>query len=257
MAIITGPRGGHATLTGTSGNDVITAFGGYNTIAGGGGDDTVLAGFGGFSAVTFGVPGDGLTSLSDQVALFGAGNVLTTGDENITAFGNVTGSTLDLGQGSNFVDVDGAGNTVVVGKGANTVVALGGNASVTIEGQGLTFGPDQVEVSGTNNSVRNVVSYGPYLASGTTDITGGSGNGLFSLGYASGDITTGGTNNTIFGGNGTIVAGSGFDSVEADGQSVDVKLAGLGNTANITAQDATISGGAGDATFNLSGQFIE
>ncbi len=269
MTIIRGPKGGHAQISGTSGNDLIAADGGYNTINGGGGDDSIAAGAGGHADVLIGSTGDGETGVFDTVSVAGAGNTLAAGDENVLLLGSARASTFTLGNGNNTVDIDGANNTISAGAGQNTVSALGGGAHVDFFAvDQASYGPDTVFVSGRHNAVTASFFNIPQAAPADVNVYGGSGNGTFVLpAYSAGtpgalagsadNVVTGGLDNVIQSGGGLIVAGSGADTVSFYGEDTNVVLAGAGNSVSCVAGASTITGGSGAGSFTLSGQYVD
>ncbi len=217
MTVIRGPKGGHAHISGTSGNDLIVAVGGYNTVNGGGGNDTIDAGDG-HADLVIGTTGDGQTATFDNVSVAGAGNMVAAGDETVLILGHVRASTftlgdgsstvqldggrnsisagngnnvveldgaynsLTLGNGNNSVDVRGANNTISAGAGQNTISATGGGAHVSLFAVNqASYGPDTVFVSGAGNVVSASFFDIPQAAFADVDVYGGSGHGTFTL----------------------------------------------------------------------------
>ena len=259
MARIVGPASGHATLTGTSGNDLILAFGDGNTITGGGGNDTIQATSGNDNFIGVGAPMDGLTSLTDVLRLDGNGDTVLGGDENVSVTGDISASDVTLGYGNDTIFAVGSGNRFVLTGGSYGVKALGGNDTVNFSGPGGSGYSDTVVFSGSHNSLDNTLYYGPYPAIGTLDVTGGSGNGTFLLGTTSGTIVTHGVDNYIEGGQyGTkIVAGSGHDTVHVvagardTGGDANILLGGTHNLVTGIANGVSVTGGMGYDTLNF------
>ena len=250
MTVIRGPNGGHAHISGTSGNDLIIAQGGYNTINGGGGNDTIDAGTG-HAYLVIGSTGDGLAGTFDNVSVAGAGNMVAAGDEAVLILGHVRASTftlgdgsntvqldggrnsisagngnnivgldgasnsLTLGNGNNSVDVVGANNTILAGAGQNTISATGGGANVSLFAVGqASYGPDTVFVSGAGNVVSASFFHIPEATFADVDVYGGSGHGTFTLPGDNGFSSTaqaGSVDNVVTGGvDNLIQAGGGL-----------------------------------------------
>ncbi len=260
MARIVGPASGHATLTGTSGNDLILAFGDGNSVIGGGGDDTIRAMSGNDNFIDFGSPMDGLTNLNDVLRLDGSGDTVLGGDERVNIMGNISASDITLGYGLDTIFAVGSGNRFSLTGGSYGVKALGGNDTVNFAGPGSSGYSDTVAFSGSHNSLDNTLYYGPYPAIGTLDVTGGSGSGTFLLGTTSGTIVTHGVDNYIEGGQyGTkIVAGSGYDTVNVvsgergTGGQANILLGGTHNLVTGIASGVSVTGGMGYDTLDFS-----
>jgi hypothetical protein len=271
MPTIYGPQTGHATLYDTSGNDTIIAAGGYNTIYSLYGNDTISGGSIGYNTILAGTQYDH-AQRDVSIRVNGLGNTIDGGDANFTIFNSSGDSTISRGDGNDNLTLGGLNNTITVGPGADTIIAGGGDDSVTVVGvinsvpAWLTIA---VTFSGYGNSFYNGFnstydgSPDDYPQPVVSTITGGSGDGDFTL-WGGGSVVTSGLDNNIFIGNGnyTIVAGSGHDSVTMDNpyegsMAVSVALAGSGNSVSGGASNATISGGTGDTTVNLGDGFGE
>jgi hypothetical protein len=258
LAKIVGPPGGHATLTGTSGNDLILAYGDANTITGGGGNDTIQATSGNDNIITVGALMDGLTKFTEIIHLGGTGDTVTAGDENVRIAGKISGSVATLGNGQDTIFAIGSENSFTLGGGSDSVSVLGGNNTVLFSGGGTLYS-DAVTFSGSHNSLDNTLRIGPIEAVGELNVTGGSGNGTFLLGTSYGTIVTNGLDNYIEGGSyGTkIVAGSGHDTVNlisgdrGFAGAADVLLGGTHNLVTGIDPNVTIAGGQGYDTLNF------
>lgn len=263
MAHIRGPANGHASLTGTSGDDLIAAFGSANTITGGGGDDTISALHGSDNLVLEGEAADGLTALNESVLIGGRFDTVGGGDENFRVSGYASDSRVTLGRGDETVSLNGTNDFVSVIGGDNRLSVLGGHDTIAIAGQAGSGYTDDVLVSGSHDRVVNSLTYGPYPAIGDVTIRGGSGFGYFGMGTSSGSVVTQGTNNFIAAGSGqsTIVAGSGLDTVQIDGGAgfvggtSRIVLAGTGNHVEGVGGSSTISGGAGHDVIDLTANY--
>ncbi len=259
MSRIVGPASGHAALTGTSGNDLILAYGDANTITGGGGNDTIEAESGNGNDIMVGAAMDGLTALTDIIRLDGTGDTVTGGDENVKLVGDISGSNVNLGFGDNSITAAGSGNTIALGAGSNSVKTTGGNDTVSFSGQAPSAFSDNVTVTGSHDDVDNSLSFLASGASGVLDVTGGSGSGTFLLGSSGGTIVTHGVDNLIQGGAlGTkIQAGSGHDTVSltggthGSGGEADILLGGTHNLVTGSVQDVSVTGGAGYDTLDF------
>lgn len=263
---LAGPVEGRAVLNGTPGDDAITAHSAFNTINGLGGNDAISGGEGGGDTTTVGAAGDGLATLSDRVAVAGAGNTVTAGDEAVTLSGAASGTSARLGNGANIVALDGAGNALTVGYGQNAIAMTGGRATVNITGfgppSGLTY-RDAVTISGDHNSVNAYLSQGKYPGYGDVTVDGGTGYGAFGFSAGKVALRTDGLYNTInLGGFTTsdVTAGSGYDTVTMAGfpgtPAATVRLAGQHNTVTASGAILTVQGGDGYGTFTAAGNYF-
>lgn len=240
--IINGPASGYATIQGTTGNDIIHAYGMFNIIHGNGGNDTIYAGLYGTVDVSSG---------DSTVHLEGFGNRVTGGDGNITVTGSTGATMIALGNGNDTVDAVGYGNIVTLGNGKD-IVHPGDGASTTRAGNGN----DQVTLSGFGNTV--VLGNGNDLVTGgggANSVTLGDGNNTVKLDGMVNQITVGSGTNTITAGNGadTVVAGAGHDTITLGGVLNHVVL--NGSTASVTNQiglDVVTANGGSDQ-FNFVG----
>jgi hypothetical protein len=269
MATIYGPQKGHATLYDTSGNDTIVAAGGYNTINSLYGNDTISGGSIGYNTILAGTQYD-YAQRDVSIRVNGLGNTIDGGDSNFTISSWTGDATINLGDGNDNLTLGGLNNTVTIGLGADNIVAGSGDDSVTVVGlvswlNGPAPETIAVHFSGHGNSFYNGFystsdgSAEDYPLPVVSTITGGSGDGNFTL-WGGGSVVTDGLNNNIFVGDGNynIVAGSGDDSVNMDspfgGMTVNVTLAGSGNSVSGGGGGplvANISGGTGDTTVNM------
>jgi hypothetical protein len=273
MSTIYGPQTGHATLYDTSGDDMIIAAGGYNTIYSLYGNDTISGGSAGYNTVLAGTQYD-YAQRDVSIRLNGLGNTVDGGDANFTIFNSSGDSTINLGDGNDNLTLGGLDNTITVGLGADNIIAGGGDDSVTVVGvvfflNGPTPATISVQFSGYGNSFYNGFnstfdgSAEGYPLPVFSTITGGSGDGNFSL-WGGGSVVTNGLDNNIFVGDGNynVVAGSGDDTVSMENpfegsMDVNVTLAGSGNSVSAGGGPLTvkISGGTGDAAVSLGDGF--
>jgi autotransporter passenger strand-loop-strand repeat protein len=218
---IDGPTSGYAIIQGTTGDDIINAFGMFNTIHGNGGNDTVYAGL--YGTVD-------LPSGNGTVHLQGIVNHVTAGNGDITVTGSTGATTIALGNGNDTVNTDGYGNSITLGNG-NDVVHAGDGASQVTAGNGS----DKVTIAGYGNTVT--------LGDGNDVVTGGDGNNHVGLGNGNDTVTLGGMGNQIAVGSGTntIMAGSGLASVVAGAGRDTITLAGTGNHVVLNGSQGTVS----------------
>lgn len=227
--IINGPRGGHATIQGTTGPDIITAFGTFNTIFANGGNDVIDAGRGHARVyVNTGNVSVTLRGAENTVQGFpGRGAAATAGaDGNVSVTGSANKSTVLLGNGQNTIDLSGKNNKVVAGNGDNVVSLTGGGAEVA-----LGEGTNDITLTGHNNCVR--------LGAGSDSVNGGSGD----------RITLNGTNLLLNGGKNAMV-------FIANGPSnIDDRSLGMTAYVGRASGDLTISDIANDtrAVIDLTG----
>lgn len=265
LAHIHGPTSGHATITGTSGNDIIVAYADYNTITGGGGNDTIEDASGDYNLVSIGSIGDTLTSYRDIILLNGLFETVSGGDENLIVRGAMSDSSVSSGNGHNTIVVKGTSNSVTLGTGNSKVDLLGGSNHLTFTSKDMDFDQyaDTVTLTGQHNVVVN--SLGNYTGDdpGTLSLVGGSGFGSFQLGEVSGNVITNGLDNYIevaadpFGPLESVTAGSGADTVTLDcgnrGQAgaFAVKFAGTNNLLTAYVDAMTVTGGTGYSRFDV------
>ncbi|GAB9243435.1 beta strand repeat-containing protein [Bradyrhizobium diazoefficiens] len=237
---IDGPASGYAIIQGTTGNDIIHAYGMFNTIHGNGGSDTIYAGLYG----TVDVP-----SGDSAVYLQGIVNHVTGGYGNVTVTGSTGATTIALGNGNDTIDASGYGNVITLGNG-NDIVHPGDGASQTTAGNGN----DLVTLSGYGNTVMlgngNDVVAG---RDGANSVTLGDGNNTVNLGGMGNQITVGSGTNAIIAGSGSdnVVAGAGHDTIMLGGAANHVVLNGSqANVTNQIGQDVvTVNGGSDQFNF--------
>lgn len=240
--IINGPASGYATIQGTTGNDIIHAYGMFNIIHGNGGNDTIYSGL-------YGTVDE--SSGDSTVYLEGFGSRATGGDGNITVTGSTGATMIALGNGNDTIDAGGYGNIITLGNGKN-LVHPGDGASTTTAGNGN----DQVVLSGFGNTV--ILGNGNDLVTGgggANGVTLGDGNNTVKLGGMVNQIAVGSGTNTIIAGNGAdnVVAGAGHDTITLGGVANHVVL--NGSNANVTNQIGldVITANGGSDQFNFVG----
>ncbi|WP_038942640.1 hypothetical protein [Bradyrhizobium japonicum] len=230
---IDGPASGYAVIQGTTGNDIIHAYGMFNTIHGNGGSDTIYAG----SYGTVDVP-----SGDSTVYLEGVVNHVTGGNGNITVTGSTGATTIALGNGNDTINAGGYGNVITLGNG-NDVVHPGDGASQTTAGNGN----DRVTLSGYGNTVT--------LGNGNDVVTGGDGANSVTLGDGNNTVNLGGTGNQITVGSGTntIMAGGGSDNVVAGAGHDTIVLGGVANHVVLNGSQANVTNQIGQDVITVNG----
>lgn len=218
---IDGPASGYATIQGTTGNDIIHAYGMFNIIHSNGGNDTIYSGLYGTVDVSSG---------DSTVYLEGFGNRATGGDGNITVTGSTGATMMTLGNGNDTIDASGYGNIITLGNGKN-LVHPGDGASTTTAGNGT----DQVVLSGFGNTV--------ILGNGNDLVTGGGGANSVTLGDGNNTVNLGGMVNQIAVGSGTnaIIAGNGADNVVAGAGHDTITLGGVANHVVLNGSNANVT----------------
>jgi hypothetical protein len=206
--------------------------------------NTVAFTAGGYANVAIGAAGDNLTGYASSVVFYGAGNVLTGGDEAFTV-SNSNGSftTVNLGNGGNSVNLSGGGNTVSVGNGDNTVSLSGrGNAASFGTGNNMASvmgGSAQLSFAAGDAGANETLT----MAHALVRMTGGDEN--FTIQGGTGAYLyarLGNGNNTVDIGNGraSLVFGNSFDNTATNSFSSAHGGNGLtfnGGTDQITLQD--------------------
>ncbi|WP_400771508.1 beta strand repeat-containing protein [Methylosinus sporium] len=243
ITVINGSPYGGATIRGVASNELVNAYGWFNTIYANGGNGTINAGQG--NAAVYASSGN----LSINLA--GYFDIVSGDDGNDIVSGSAGNATVTLGNGADRVSVGGYNNVITLGNG-DDVVNLGlGSGRLTIGN-----GANVIAVAGYNNKV--------VAGAGANTLTGGDGNGALAFGDGNNKITTGGYNNVIKVGSGdnVIVTGAGGDAVTAGNGNNTITLAGYGNAVSLGNGTNTVNGGAGgdaitvgggDATLNLYG----
>ncbi len=249
-----GPGPGDDTVTGTSGNDVVSALDGNDTVDGGdgndvlngdGGDDVLIGGPGadrlrGGAGVDDLDGGDGADTLeggasndtldggdgADQLSGDAGDDSLTGGAGGDRLNGGGGNDTMSGGLGDDTYHVDAAGDVVdeTGGDGADTVLSWLDDYVLTAGVENLTLATKSV-VKGTGNGLANL-------------ITGSNGDNLL-VGLAGIDTLLGGSgNDTLLGGddNDTLDGGTGHDRLDG-GTGVDAMTGGVGNDTYVVDDD--------------------
>jgi len=249
-----GPGPGDDTVTGTSGNDVVSALDGNDTVDGGdgndvlngdGGDDVLIGGPGadrlrGGAGVDDLDGGDGADTLeggasndtldggdgADQLSGDAGDDSLTGGAGDDRLNGGAGNDTMAGGLGDDTYHVDAAGDVVdeTGGDGADTVLSWLDDYVLTAGVENLTLATRSV-VKGTGNGLANL-------------ITGSNGDNLL-VGLAGIDTLLGGSgNDTLLGGddNDTLDGGTGHDRLDG-GTGADAMTGGVGNDTYVVDDD--------------------
>lgn len=213
--VIKGSAYGYSTIEGTSGADVIEAYGYFKTIHDNGGNDLVNAGAGA-AAVDTGA-GDVVVNLNgyfDKVSGVNGWHTVSGGQGR--AF-------VSLGDGNDSVSTGGYFNRIVLGSGADTVNSGLGDAEVL-----LGDGADTVYAAGYGNHIK--------VGSGADTIFAGAGQDQVTAGAGMDAITLGGFNDkvTLNGSTATVSAGQGAETVVASGGNDTLAFAGRDDVAELS-----------------------
>ncbi len=260
------------TVQGGSGNNVVMLQNsmGFNTVALQGyynsitvnsdATNIILTGAG-HGKVRAGAINDGNLGFTTSVVAAGQNNTVVGGDQNFTIAGGQGMDFISVGNGNNMITEAGAKDKIILGTGSNTINDFGGGATMIFNGL-VTDTPgatETVNIGGTNNIVTETQASAGSERNFT--ITGGTGNGRFTLGDGVNVLTTSGANNminmgtpddfpygdvvTANGNTNSITLGDGSNKVTANGDGDTITL-GRGNnvvTANGTADTVTLGNG--------------
>jgi len=191
--------------------------------------------------VTIGTAGDGLSGYASAVALYGAFNTLTGGDESFTATDQSGQNVLALGNGNNNLAFGGDQNSVAVGDGNNSIAFSGafdtlsagtGNNTLTTSSGHLHARFAAGGVGSTD--VLNLGGNGNFIAGGSENFVIESGKGGVGLRLGNG-------NNTIAIGTGSVVLGmnaanQGTNALEVSRGNAHVALNGGTDQVNLLDQ---------------------
>jgi Ca2+-binding RTX toxin-like protein len=215
---------GAETLTFAHGDNYLNTGDGVSTIVVGDGTNTFIGGSG-----------------ADTVTVGTGSNYINTGEGVSTIVAS------QIGAGDNTIIGGGGADTVTVGTGSNYIYVGDGDNTVTASGTG--FG-DNIVVGGTGSDTITVGHGNNHITAGDgaglDTIVAGNGNNCIDSGDATNQVTVGGGDNYIIGGNSTdtIVAGNGRNFVVA-GEGINTVTAGSG--------DNYITGGTGADTITANG----
>lgn len=244
--ILTGSSGNN-TITALDGDDVIDTGEGNNVVFGDGGADTITGGSGNDSIN--GGTGDDIIDAGNgsNIISGGSGNdTITGGDDNDLIGGGADNDLIDAGNGNNIVFGGSGDDTIITGDDMDSV--NGGNGDDTVRasagndtfngGNGTDWLDYSLETTAVDVSLISGTATGASIGTDTIsnfeNISGSSGN----------DTLTGNTlSNIILGNDGqdTIDGGAGDDSLDG-GDGNDSINGGTG--------DDTLTGGAGDDTLD-------
>ncbi len=226
---IFGSTSGNATIQGTAGADVITAYAYNNTINDNGGNDLVNAGAGQATVNTS--SGDVIVRLNGQ------NNTVSGSDGYDTVSGSQGNTKVTLGNGNDTITLGGTGNAVTLGNGTDSVTGSAGNTAVTVGS-----GNDTLQAGGNNNTIA--------IGTGTDTVTlNGYGNTVTGGGAA--DIVSGSTGST------TIKLGNGVDTVSAGGSNNTITTGSSADTITLTGSSNLIDAGSGTNMLFLGGNTQE
>jgi hypothetical protein len=183
--------------------------------------------------VFIGAAGDGLSGYASSVALFGAFNTLTGGDEAFTVSDQSGGNIVALGSGANSLSLGGDENSVSVGNGNNSI-SLSGAYDRVMAGSG-----DNRLTSSTGHLVAQFAPGGAgstdvlTLSGGGNAISGGNENFVIGSSKAQANVRLGNGDNTVQVGTGSIMLG-----LSAANQATNAVSVGRGD-AHITLNGGT------------------
>jgi Ca2+-binding RTX toxin-like protein len=260
-----GTVGYKGTITGTGGNDSLTApqqLNGYEFF-GGPGNDTLL-GYG-YDNLVYGADGadsiyggDGHSMVdggagNDSIRMHGYLDTVYGGYGDDSIWGTEGTAQIDAGRGNDRVSFAGNSNLVLGNFGNDTI--QGGDHSNTVLGG---VGADSISVVGWNNQVFGDDSQAPLAGVNYNDtIFGGDHDNTVWGGYGDDVISFVGQRNVAHGetGNDSIIAGSGYDSVFGEEGNDTVAVSGWGNLVDGgDGTDVIIEPGRrSDATFFFAG----
>jgi hypothetical protein len=264
-------------LANTLGNNNVAMQGYNNVITVNGDANNVLLSGAGRGTVHAGVIGDGNTGFHTTVDAAGQNNTVIGGDQNFFISGGQGVDFISVGNGDNTIFEAGAKDKITVGTGGNTITDFGGFATITFNGFVEDVDDiDIVNIGGTNNTVTETLAASHSERDFT--ITGGTGNGKFTLGDGANVLTTSGSNNvvkmgsteapvigeeigeasgdavTITGGvNNSVTLGDGNNVVKVDGVASTITLGNGANSVTANGNDDVIGVGNGANTIQANG----
>ena len=177
--------GGSNYINLESGNDIVALYGGKQTVIGGTGNDTVYAGDSTSNwANSIPTGTNDIQGGSGNNIIYGSGGNDSLISGSVSGTGKVT--TIDAGNGNEYIE-GGAGNdTIFGGTGINTIYAGAGNNNI------------QLSTSSSENS-------SVYGGSGNYTIVGGAGTNFIGMGNGNTVVqlsSTAGETSTVYGGGG-------------------------------------------------------
>jgi Ca2+-binding RTX toxin-like protein len=241
------------TLTGNSGNSIITANNASDTLVAGSGLSTLIGGTGKDTFVinNSGVVVQEATSGTGSVIQSSANYVLPSNVVNLTGTGS--GSiTLTANTLADKITANSGNDTLVSGSGVDTLVAGSGNDTFIVNNSS-----DAITISSAKagNVVQSYVNY--VLPTNLTNLVGEGGSNLTLTGNASADtITANSGNDTLKAGSGvaTMIGGAGNDTFVVDNASdVITEAANSGNNTEQTSASVTLAANVQNLTGTGSG----
>lgn len=240
------------SITGLAGNDTIVGLAGNDSIWGGSGNDSVDGGADADSI--FGEEGDdtliggtgtGLDSLfgglGNDVLFGGAGtDSLSGGDGNDTFFGGADGDRIDGGSGLDVLNLSGAGGNLNIDLNSSTITSAEGvDTIISIEGLIGGTGADSLAGNASDNYLEG--------GSGTDSLVGNDGADTLVGGAGIDQLYGGLGNDTFIEGNGTssagdsLFGGDGADTADysASTAAINANLSGATDTVNPTGNTDT------------------
>lgn len=120
-----------------------------------------------------------LTSATNWLTLDGTGNTVTGGDTGTLVDGDQGGSHITLGNGNDTLHLAGWGDTIILGNGSDVIDGLQGNNVITAGN-----GNNSIALAGYGNRVS--------VGTGANTIATGTGGATVTLGYGTDVVTAGG-----------------------------------------------------------------
>jgi Ca2+-binding RTX toxin-like protein len=237
------------TLTGGTGNDVITLRAGSSRAEGGLGNDSITGN--GSSSTLVGGTG------ADTLVGWGSGSLLQGSDDNDTITGYGASSTLDGGTGNDTITGNGISSTLVGGAGADILVSWG-------SGSLLQGGEDNDSITGNGASSTLEGGTGADTLTGSASgltLRGGIGDDTYNLVTGSGvtiiELAGEGTDTIILRSNTAHTLADNIENARGLSASYQLNVAGnaLDNTLTGGIYVDTLSGGAGNDTLVGGGGF--
>jgi len=251
---------GNDTISTHAGDDTITGGGGADTLDGGAGDDTFNLASGDFAAGESIAGGTG----GDQIVLTTSGNIIdfttgtlsgietligSNGDDGLTlsAAQYAAFSTIDLGSGTDYinvnvtgaVDISGANNPTLVSVEGLNLTGSNGNDSITLSGEQLNAFASSINLGGGTDTIS--------LTSTSSVLNGLADGSLINVEVISAAQAFGVNINLANQSEGFTITGSGF---------ADTLIGGAGNDTLVAAQnDTLLDGGIGSDTLNVGAAF--
>ena len=264
-------------LANSMGNNNVAMQGYNNAITVNSDANNIVLSGAGRGTVHAGVIGDGNTGFHTSVDAAGMNNTVIGGDQDFFISGGQGIDFISVGNGDNTIFEAGQKDKITVGTGGNTITDFGGFATITFNGFVEDVDDiDTVNIGGTNNTVTETLAAAHSERDFT--ITGGTGNGRFTLGDGANVLSTTGSNNvvkmgsteapvigeeigeasgdavTILGGtNNSVTLGDGNNKVAVDGTTSTITLGNGANSVTANGNDDVITVGNGANTIQANG----